>query len=71
MALKKAGAGKVIREVAQCEKNDRAKLRRSLDQLDADDVVMVTPDCPAHANSSSSALASFRSLVPRPSVNQP
>ena len=41
-ALKKAGAGKVFREVASGAKTDRAQLRRLLDQLDAGDVVMVT-----------------------------
>jgi hypothetical protein len=40
--LKKHGAGKVVREVAQGDKTDRAKLRRLLDQLDAGDVLMVT-----------------------------
>jgi DNA invertase Pin-like site-specific DNA recombinase len=40
--LKKHGAGKVVREVAQGDKTDRAKLRRLLDQLDIGDVVMVT-----------------------------
>jgi len=40
--LRKHGAGKVVREVAQGDKTDRAKLRRLLDQLDAGDVVMVT-----------------------------
>jgi DNA invertase Pin-like site-specific DNA recombinase len=32
-ALKKAGAGKVFREVASGAKTDRAQLRRVLDQL--------------------------------------
>jgi DNA invertase Pin-like site-specific DNA recombinase len=41
-ALKKAGAGKVFREVAQGDKTDRAQLRRLLDKLDAGDVLMVT-----------------------------
>ena len=41
-ALKKHGAGKVFREVAQGDKTDRAQLRRSLDKLDAGDVLMVT-----------------------------
>ncbi len=41
-ALKKAGAGKVSREVASGAKTDRARLRRLLDQLDAGDVLMVT-----------------------------
>jgi DNA invertase Pin-like site-specific DNA recombinase len=40
--LKKHGAGKVVREVAQGDRTDRAKLRRLLDQLDTGDVVMVT-----------------------------
>jgi DNA invertase Pin-like site-specific DNA recombinase len=41
-ALRKHGAGKVLREVASVAKTDRAQLRRVLDQLDAGDVVMVT-----------------------------
>src|SRR5271167_2597251 len=41
-ALRKHGAGKVFREVASGAKTDRAQLRRVLDQLDADDVLMVT-----------------------------
>jgi DNA invertase Pin-like site-specific DNA recombinase len=41
-ALKKAGAGKVFREVASGAKTDRAQLRRLLDQLDDGDAVMVT-----------------------------
>jgi DNA invertase Pin-like site-specific DNA recombinase len=41
-ALKKAGAGKVSREVASGTKTDRAQLGRLLDQLDAGDVLMVT-----------------------------
>jgi DNA invertase Pin-like site-specific DNA recombinase len=41
-ALRKHGAGKVFREVASGAKTDRAQLRRLLDQLDADDVLMVT-----------------------------
>jgi DNA invertase Pin-like site-specific DNA recombinase len=41
-ALRKAGASKVAREVAQGDKTDRAKLGWLLDQLDAGDVVMVT-----------------------------
>jgi DNA invertase Pin-like site-specific DNA recombinase len=41
-ALKKAGAGKVFREVAQGDQTDRAQLRRLLDQLAAGDVLMVT-----------------------------
>jgi DNA invertase Pin-like site-specific DNA recombinase len=40
--LRKYGAGKVVREVAQGDKTDRAKLRWLLDQLDVGDVVMVT-----------------------------
>jgi hypothetical protein len=74
-ASKKAGAGKVIREVAQGDKTDRAKLRRLLDQPDAGDVMIVARDwwtCrrPAYANSSSRALASCRTGVSKPSVNQ-
>jgi DNA invertase Pin-like site-specific DNA recombinase len=41
-ALKKHGAGKVFREVAQGDQTDRAQLRRLLDKLDAGDVLMVT-----------------------------
>src|SRR5271165_646012 len=41
-ALKRAGAGKVSREVASGAKTDRTQLRRLLDQLDAGDVLMVT-----------------------------
>jgi DNA invertase Pin-like site-specific DNA recombinase len=41
-ALKKHGAGKVFREVARGDKTDRAQLRRLLDKLDADCVLMVT-----------------------------
>jgi len=41
-ALRKHGAGKVFREVASGAKTERAQLRRILDQLDADDVLMVT-----------------------------
>jgi DNA invertase Pin-like site-specific DNA recombinase len=41
-ALKKHGAGKVFREVAQGDKTDRAQLRRLLNQLAPDDVLMVT-----------------------------
>jgi DNA invertase Pin-like site-specific DNA recombinase len=41
-ALRKHGAGKVFREVASGAKTDRAQLRRLLDQLDADDVLLVT-----------------------------
>jgi DNA invertase Pin-like site-specific DNA recombinase len=40
--LRKHGAGKVFREVASGAKTDRAQLCRLLDQLDADDVLMVT-----------------------------
>ena len=40
--LRKHGAGKVFREVASGAKTDRAQLRRLLEQLDADDVLMVT-----------------------------
>jgi DNA invertase Pin-like site-specific DNA recombinase len=40
--LRKHGAGEVFREVASGAKTDRAQLRRLLDQLDADDVLMVT-----------------------------
>jgi DNA invertase Pin-like site-specific DNA recombinase len=41
-ALRKHGAGKVFREVAQGDKTDRAQLRRLLAQLAAGDVLMVT-----------------------------
>ena len=41
-ALKRAGAGKVSREVKSGTKTDRTQLRRLLDQLDAGDVLMVT-----------------------------
>jgi len=41
-ALRKHGAGRVFREVASGAKTDRAQLRRLLDQLDGDDVLMVT-----------------------------
>jgi DNA invertase Pin-like site-specific DNA recombinase len=41
-ALRKHGAGKVFREVASGAKTDRAQLRRLLDQLAPDDVLMVT-----------------------------
>jgi len=41
-ALKKHGAGKVFREVAQGDKTDRAQLRRLLAQLAAGDVLMIT-----------------------------
>ena len=40
--MKKHGAGKVFREVAQGDQTDRAQLRRLLDKLEADDVLMVT-----------------------------
>jgi DNA invertase Pin-like site-specific DNA recombinase len=40
--LTKAGCKKVFREVASGAKTDRAQLRRLLDQLEADDVLMVT-----------------------------
>ena len=40
--LAKAGCKKVFREVASGAKTDRAQLRRLLDQLEADDVLMVT-----------------------------
>ncbi len=40
-ALRKAGARKVFREVAQGDKTDRAQLRRLLGQLAAGDVLMV------------------------------
>jgi hypothetical protein len=42
-ALRKHGAGKVFREVASGAKIERAQLRRVLDQVDAGDVLMVTP----------------------------
>src|ERR1700730_13588053 len=41
-ALRKAGAGKVFREVASGAKTDRAQLRRVLGELDARAVLMVT-----------------------------
>jgi DNA invertase Pin-like site-specific DNA recombinase len=41
-ALRRHGAGKVFREVAQGDKTGRAQLRRLLDQLAAGDVLMVT-----------------------------
>jgi DNA invertase Pin-like site-specific DNA recombinase len=41
-ALKKAGAGKVFREVAQGDKTDRAQLRRLVDKLGPEDVLIVT-----------------------------
>ena len=40
--LKKAGAGKVFREVAQGDKTDRAQLRKLLNQLAPGDVLMTT-----------------------------
>jgi len=40
--LTKAGCKQVFREVASGAKTDRAQLRRLLDQLEADDVLMVT-----------------------------
>ena len=40
--LRAAGARQVFREVASGAKTDRSQLRRALDQLDADDVLMVT-----------------------------
>jgi DNA invertase Pin-like site-specific DNA recombinase len=40
--LRAAGAGNVVREVAQGDKTDRAKLRWLFGRLDAGDVVMVT-----------------------------
>ena len=41
-ALKATGAGQVFREVASRAKTDRAQLRKVLDQLEDDDVLMVT-----------------------------
>src|SRR3954471_13953144 len=41
-ALAGAGAGKVFREVGSGGKTDRAQLRRTLEALDAGDVLMVT-----------------------------
>ena len=41
-ALRKHGAGKVFREMAQGDKADRAQLRRVIDRLAPDDVLMVT-----------------------------
>lgn len=41
-ALRNAGADKIFRETASGAKSDRAQLRRALDQLDADDVLLVT-----------------------------
>src|ERR1700690_3680385 len=40
--LTKAGCKKVFRETASGAKTDRPQLRKALDQLDADDVLMVT-----------------------------
>src|ERR1700677_979035 len=40
--LTKAGCNRVFREVASGAKTDRAQLRKALDQLEADDVLMVT-----------------------------
>jgi DNA invertase Pin-like site-specific DNA recombinase len=40
--LRKHGVGKVLREVANGAKTERAQLRRVLDQLDAGDMLMVT-----------------------------
>jgi DNA invertase Pin-like site-specific DNA recombinase len=40
--LTKAGCKKVFREVASGAKTDRSQLRRVLDQIEADDVLMVT-----------------------------
>ena len=40
--LRAAGAEKIFRETASGAKTDRAQLRRALDALDADDVLMVT-----------------------------
>jgi len=40
-ALRKHGAGKVFREVAQGDKTDRAQLRRVIDRLAPDDALMV------------------------------
>jgi DNA invertase Pin-like site-specific DNA recombinase len=41
-ALRAAGARQVFREVASGAKTDRSQLRRALDQLGPDDVLMVT-----------------------------
>ena len=41
-ALRKHGAGKVVREVASGAKINRAQLRRVIEQLDAGDVLLVT-----------------------------
>ena len=40
--LRDAGADKVFRETASGAKTDRAQLRRALDKLDTDDVLVVT-----------------------------
>jgi DNA invertase Pin-like site-specific DNA recombinase len=40
--LRAAGAEKVFRETASGAKTDRAQLRRALDKLDTDDVLLVT-----------------------------
>jgi DNA invertase Pin-like site-specific DNA recombinase len=40
--LTKAGCKKVFRETASGAKTDRPQLRKALDQIDADDVLMVT-----------------------------
>jgi len=40
--LRAAGAEKVFRETASGARSDRAQLRRSLDQIDKGDVLMVT-----------------------------
>jgi DNA invertase Pin-like site-specific DNA recombinase len=40
--LRAVGARQVFREVASGAKTDRSQLCRALDQLDADDVLMVT-----------------------------
>ena len=48
--LRAAGARQVFREVASGAKTDRTQLRRALDHLDADDVLMVTKlDCLARS----------------------
>ena len=40
--LRAAGARQVFREVASGAKTDRSQLRRALDQLDTNDMLMVT-----------------------------
>ena len=40
--LREAGAEKIVREKASGTKTDRLKLRRALDKLDTDDVLIVT-----------------------------